>query len=142
MKKLQRYESSVEEKSTIRYFFPTEIYTQDEFVDAIKENRLGDVGERTTNAPKSDVPQTLQALWKGDYRWMIVKNVENEDVICINRNHQNEMFREYSTGCIMYVYMDDKYPSTSSKSKREYRLSHQKEKAPIWLLVEAKKVTE
>ena len=34
---LLRHESSTKRKSTIRYFYPTEIYTEDEFVDAIKK---------------------------------------------------------------------------------------------------------
>ena len=130
---LFRRESSTEHMSTIRYFVPTEIYTEDEFINAIKSNSIG-VNEGNAEKENKESPKTLQELWSKDYKWMMVKNTTNGDVICINRNGENEMFRDYATDCVKYVYADNNYPG-----RKEYKLSHQNERSPIWSLVACKR---
>lgn len=130
---LLRRDSNTEQKSTIRLFVPAEIYTEEEFVDAIKYNTIG--------APidSEEKPKTIQDLWNRNYSWMIIKNIENGDLIRINRNQHDEPFREFSTDCIKYVYVDDKFGyNQSSEEKKEYKLSHKKEKQAIWILISAK----
>lgn len=130
---LFRRETSTDQKSTIRFFVPAEIYTEEEFVNAIQNNKLG---MNLNNGAENSKP--LIELWNKNYAWMIVRNIETGDLICVNRNQMNEMFRDYSTGCIKYVYMDDKYGNQSSHRKKEYLLSHQNEKRAIWVLVQAR----
>ena len=134
---LFRRVSSTDKKSTIRYFIPTEIYTEAEFINAIKTNTIG-ILSNNCSRKANDKPQTLKNLWNAKYSWMKVKNVENGDIIRINRNGQNEMFRDYSTGCIRYIYVDDKYGEQSLEKKKEYQLSQQNENRPIWILIRAK----
>ena len=134
---LLRRETSTEQKSTIRFFVPTEMYTEKEFINAIQYNKLethlNDEVENNNNPPRP-----LMKLWSKKYAWMTVKNVENGDLICVNRNHENEMFRDYSSGCIKYVYVDDKYGNQTSSRKKEYLLSHQNEKRAVWIFVKAR----
>lgn len=130
VKKLFRREISMNQKSTIRYFVPSEIYTDKEFVEAIKSNTL--LSSPYNSKKNISSAKTLQELWQSNYMWMIVKNIENGDLICINRNHENEMFRDYSSKCIKYVYVDNKY-GYQSTLKKEYLLSHQNEHKPIWI---------
>lgn len=137
VQELLRRDSSTHQKSTIRYFIPTEIYTEAEFINAIKTNTIG-ILSNNCSRKANEKPQTLKNLWNAKYSWMKVKNVENGDIIRINRNSQNEMFRDYSTGCIRYIYVDDKYGEQSLEKKKEYQLSQQNENRPIWILIRAK----
>ena len=134
---LFRHYSSTEQKSTIRYFIPTESYTEQEFVEAVKANTIAAL----PNNPMIEYdksPKALYELWNSKYLWMIVKNIETGDFICINRNQDDGMFRDYSNNCVKYVYVGDKYSSQSSARKKEYFLSHQNEKRPIWIFITAK----
>lgn len=126
---LLRRESSTERKSTIRFFTPSEVYTENEFIEAIKNNTIG-IEKKA---------KLLNELWKKNYRWMTVRNMENGDVIRINRNHLGNMYRDYATGRIQYTYVDCKYGERSSK---EYELGYQKEKRAIWFFVAARTVEE
>ena len=133
---LFRRESSSDQKSTIRYFMPTEIYTESEFIEAIKLNTVG-IAPQSDNTKEDIIPKTLSELWDNAYNWIIVKNVVNGDLIRINHNGAGGIFRDFSTGCIKYVYVDDKYSyhNTAKQNKREYPLSHKDENTPIWILV-------
>lgn len=133
VKELFRRDATVGQKSTIRYFIPSEVYTEAEFIDAIKNSLL------PASVDSKDVPKSLPELWDKKYVWMKVKNIENGDVIRINRNHKDEMFRDYSTGCIKYVYVDGKFGDQVS-AKKEYQLSFKNEKRSIWVLDEARNV--
>ena len=133
---LFRRETSTEQKSTIRFFVPTETYTEEEFVDAIQYNKLETQVDDVEN--NDNPPRPLIELWSKKYAWMTVRNVENGDLICVNRNHANEIFRDYSSGCIKYVYVDDKYGNRTSSRKKEYLLSHQNEKRAVWVFVKAR----
>lgn len=79
---LKRRESSAKQKSTIRYFYPLEEYTEDEFVGAILNNTIGKIFEENQKDPRG---KSLKELWKPNYRSMTEENVENGDEICINR---------------------------------------------------------
>ena len=69
---LLRCPSSIDRKSTIRYFIPTEVYTEEEFVDVIKYNRF----QATLN--DNIQPKPIEELWDNNYSWMIVRNIENK----------------------------------------------------------------
>lgn len=107
VKELFRRHSHTNYQSTIRYFVPTEVYTEEEFIKALKHNTIGTY----------ECGKTLKELWSSDYSWMIVRNIENNNAICINRNHRGEMFRDFDTDCIKYVYMDNKCGKFSAKRK-------------------------
>ena len=102
-------------------------YTEEEFVDAIRNGTIGVLSK------------TIQELWDKNYSWMIVRNIVTSDLICINRNHRDEPFRDFSNGCIQYIYMDDKFgDDTPAEGKKKYNLSHENERRAIWSLVSAK----
>lgn len=137
---LLRRDSSTEQKSTIRYFVPTEIYTEQEFIEAIKFNEIKVYkNEKWTQ----DEPRSLDELWNSNFSWMIVQNVEEPDEkLFINCNDKGEMFRDLKNNCIKYKYVDNKYENEQLKDKKEYHLSHKKEKLQIWILVKARKHSE
>lgn len=155
VRKLFRRESSGERKSTIRYFLPEEEYTESEFIEAVQTNNIGNNINRANTTPvtnnqvqrtitvapiavhhtktefyHNEKPCKLRQLWKPYYSSMIVKNVIDKYTIRINRDSENNMFRDYSNGCIQYVYTD-------GRNEKQYPLSHDKENRAIWRLVKA-----
>ena len=145
---LLRHESSTDLKSTIRYFTPTEKYTEDEFISAIKNNTIGssiNTPKTINNTPKAikntpkaikNTPKTIKELWSKDYSSMVIENIENGDQIQIYRGPDNEIYRSYDNGCIQYEYVDGLFRSFGINNKR-YSLSHKDEKRSIWILVRA-----
>lgn len=129
VKKLYRRDSSTDKKSTIRFFEISEVYTEETFINAIKENKIG--GYERIDV--ENTPKTLRELWKKEYRWMIVRNTENNDIIRVNHNGSGGMYRDYRSGCVKYTYVDNKYASNIRRN--EYCLNHKKEKQSIWLLI-------
>lgn len=119
--KLLRREIPGDRKSTIRYFVPNEVYSESEFIDAIKSDKIV--------IPETPKSYTLQQLWNSNYLSMTVKNIYTDDIIRINRDYKNEMYRD-STGCITYVYAD-------SKNKKEYHIKRDKENQANWILLNA-----
>ena len=134
VRELFRKDSSNNLKATVRYFCPTEIYTEKEFIEAIRTNTVGDLLETDIK-----IPQSLQNLWKDNYSWIIAKNIENNEMIFINHNGNGEMFRDFRSNCIKFKYADNKYGDIPTEQKNEYHLSHKDENRPIWVLVNAKK---
>lgn len=145
---LFRRDSSIDQKSTIRYFIPTEVYTEDEFIDNIKSGAIGMscidnllpqvadelLDENSSNESKI-IPKCLDEIWDKRFSWMRVRNIEEDYEIYINRDANGEMFRDYMTDCIKYTYVHSKYGYQDPKTKKEYPLSHEKEKRAIWVLV-------
>lgn len=129
VEKLYRKEISGEKKSTVRYFLSSLIYSEDEFVDVIK-NRTNELFEKT---PEYD---TINKLWKKHYTKMIIeKKGSNDQIIVYGKN--GEMNIDYDTGCITYQYC--KYIPSSGKhfikSKKFYKLSYSDEGNQLWKLV-------
>lgn len=131
---LFRKDITKDKKSTIRYFVPTEVYSEEEFVLNIKNGSI--YAERKKSNQNSVITKRLDELWSSDYLWMIVRNVENGDVILVNCDHNFDIFRDYSNGCIKYTYVDNKYGCFGPR--KEYWLSHYDEKRAIWELVSKK----
>jgi len=125
---LFRRESSTDMKSTIRYFVPTEVYDEQQFIEAIKLNKLG--------TEVSEEFKTLHELWNSSFKWMVVQNIEEPGkFMSINHNGQGEMYRDFQKhGCITVKYSDSPKNSTT-----RYPITHEKEKQRIWIFVKAKK---
>lgn len=139
---LSRQDSHLQKKSTIRYFKPVEVYTEEEFIQAIRSDTF-QIHDHCCTAQNQTLdanqPQLLSVLWDKKYKWMIVKDVKNGDIIRINRNGEDEMFRDFSTGKIQYVYEDDKFGYNFSPfKKKKYGLSDYRENQQVWILVNAK----
>lgn len=137
VKELYRLTSSTEYQSTIRYFEPDEVYTEDEFINAVRLGRIGKKDEKTSERKQA---YTLSELWEPKYSWMIVKNIHSGEIIFVNHNGSGEMFRDYNNGCIKYKYAeyaDGKY-KIATADKEEYSLSREEEQQPIWRLVRYK----
>ncbi len=126
VKELFRRKASNEMKSTIRYFVPTEEYTEEKFIDAIRSDKL-----------KNDLenkPLAIEELWDDSCSWMIVKNIESGDRIFINRGCNRGMYRDFKTDCIRYKYANKENEQIPLEKRKEYSLSHHNEKRPIWIL--------
>ena len=128
IKELFRRETSKKEKSTIRYFVPEEEYTEDEFIQAVRFNKITSVSNKETSS------KPLSELWDSDYAWMIVKSIDMEKMVYINRDKNDRMVRDLKTDCIMFKYIDD----IPIERKRYYFISHERERQPIWKLVKYK----
>lgn len=129
VKELLRRSSGCDLKSTIRYFFPCEEYSETEFIDAVKNNRIDNGWEKPTEA--SSEPQTLEQLWRAEYSWVKVKNIVKNDVRIISHNGNGAMFRSFLNDCVQYKYDDEKTACIPLKKRPAYSISHKDEKAPI-----------
>ena len=156
IQKLERYQSSRKAKSTIRYFYPTEEYTEDEFAEAIifdelDEPKGGEYDEQGGNNSFDEGNQdvndeklyTLNELWSPLYSWIIVKNTEkigNLDenrIFFINCDQDGNMFRSKEKhNCIMYRFADS---GGGIREQTEYPLGHRYEDMKIWILQDYKK---
>lgn len=125
VKELLRLDSSTEHKSTIRYFVPSEVYTEEEFIEYIK----------LVARIKDDCPKTIGELWQKNYKWMTVEDVLSGERIYINRGLNGDMYRDLSNGCILYFYTDRRIGCGNFSQQKRYWLNHQKEKENRWLLV-------
>lgn len=124
--KLYRKESSNGLKSTIRYFVPHEVYTEDEFVEAVRMNKIGTFQIESSH--------TLHELWKSNFLHMIVYNIEKKKYYYFNCNGSGGMYRDYKKHeCIVYKFSDGN--SVPSKDATEYPLKHEDENRAIWKLV-------
>ena len=126
---LQRKRIDSEYNSTIRFFSPSETYTEDEFIDLLK---------REPAQPNS--LKNLDDLWNSKYSWMIVLNTNNGKTVMINRDDRGHMFRSiYDMGAIMckYVtcYSKDGSIHYRLNSDKSYPLSNVKAESKIWRLV-------
>lgn len=109
---LKRRETSSGQKSTIRYFYPVEEYTEEEFVEAV---RNGDLLSTQT-------PKPLGELWSEKYIWMRVIDIRQKELpVYIRHNGSGEMFRRF--GIIQ-----------CSNHSPDYPISPEEEKEKIWLL--------
>ncbi|MBR6277835.1 MAG: hypothetical protein IKH51_09015 [Clostridia bacterium] len=137
---LFRNETTSELKSSIRYFKPAQIYTEEDFVDAIRQNKLGlNNGDSTL--------YTLNELWNQDYKWMIVEDTEDENnTKMINRDNDGDMFRSFENATIQFKYVTCFKHNSETKyiinSNKDYSISHKKANKRIWKLVCKKLITE
>lgn len=120
VKELLRVETNKDHQATIRYFIPTEIYTEEGFINALKTNEI--------NCGK--ILKSINELWNNEYSSMVVKNAITGERICVNRGPDGSIYRCYKNDCISYVHLGD-------KSRKEYWLSHKNEKMKIWTLEHA-----
>lgn len=119
VKQLDRCSSSTEYQSTIRYFVPTEEYSEEEFMDAIKNNRI----------KKDEIPQPLQHLWKSRYKWMVVRKVKGSTKIRVNHNGRGEMYRDFKTGHLKVSIVE--------LSGRDVEVFPKEENEAVWVLEES-----
>ena len=123
VRELLRRESSKEFKSTIRYFNTSEVYTEDEFIEAIRLDSI------KSNSQK---PTSIMNLWNSNLTWMIVENVDvNSKIymqkIYLNSDGKGGIFRNYN-GCIRYRFYNH---GTDSK----YTISLDDEEKNIWVRI-------
>ncbi|MCR5353941.1 MAG: hypothetical protein K6D98_06530 [Clostridiales bacterium] len=128
VEELQRLETKSEKKSTIRVFNPTEVYTPEEFIDAVYSNKW----KQTIIHP---FLMPLHKLWRNNYTSMYVLDVVKNEIIMVNRDHKGEIFRK-DHGCIIYRYVN---PDTKTPKDGEYYLSHADENALRWRFISCHK---
>lgn len=132
IRKLNRLDISSDKKSTIRYFASDEVYTEKEFIAALKNNSI--ITKNNASMLKHRDTKSLNELWDKKYRYMIVKNVETDKKICINHNGVGGMYRDFNSKCIKYKYVENN-GYKSFFSNKEYFLTRKDEQKAIWLLM-------
>lgn len=138
VKELCRRESSTKHKSTIRYFAPTEAYTEEEFICNLKSNTLGDKDDGRNEL------KTIVDLWDKNYKWMIVENTVKSQNYFIWRNQNDQPFRDSQWDCIQFKYADERYSKENISvapliKKKPYSIGNDDEKSPIWRLIKAER---
>lgn len=130
--KLYRKAIKNKKESTIRYFDLDKVYdNSDEFVDAIRECEEELFEESSC--------KSLIDLWKPEFDWMVVENIENHTIIKIF--HQgDEMNRNYQYGNITYLYVtySDEKQEYISNYLKFYSVSLDDEKKKCWKLLDFK----
>lgn len=122
VKELLRRKISKESLSTIRCFKAVEQYTEEEFVEIIKTNRI-------ETEKKERLPQLIEELWQPVFSWMIIKNTLTEQKFFLNCNRSGNIFRKY--GKIVYKLVED---GANIRRQKEYLLEASLEKQNIWIL--------
>ena len=116
VEKLGRRSSSTDLKSTVRYFEPSEVYTEDEFVKKFCDESIFD----------HVFAEPLESLWRPEYGVMFVKDVKNDEIIMVNCNGCGEMYRGGPYGCVQYkyAYLDEKDRRYKLRSEKDYSLKN------------------
>ncbi len=131
---LTRREICSELKSSIRVFKPSQILSEEQFIDLIR-----------TNVPQAEVFSSLYEIWEPYYNWVVVEDTTNQNTFLINRDKKGNMFRSFDSGFIQYKYVtcytDGKNTRFTINSSKEYSLSHRKAESKIWKLVSSSKST-
>ena len=151
VKELQRKLINSNYKSTIRYFVPSEIYTEDDFIAAVKDGTIFATKSIEDKKPIDDMKsivensftvsssphsvwKSMAELWKPNYISMRIQDMEDpkKQVIMVNTDGHGNLFRN-ENGCIIYQYVKDKgYTFDGRFCRKEYLLSREKEHAQIW----------
>lgn len=126
--KLYRKQIDGDKKSTVRYFKPDYVCSEQEFISALKNN-----DSRLFNQ-KGD---TIRNLWNRNCKVMVFENLENGEQIAIYSNKYGKPNRDFRSECITYQYVDfnKTYGSYKIKNPKFYSLSHMKEKSKIWMVL-------
>lgn len=127
VEELNRLETHSETKSSIRCFRPSETYTPETFIEAIRSNRIKPPEEQPCLMP-------LSALWRDNFSNAFVLDAEKDKIIMINRDHNGHLYRNNS-GCIIYQYAERKGNQFHAVKGYEYPLSKQDENTCKWRLL-------
>jgi hypothetical protein len=138
VKKLDRKEVDSELKSTIRLFRPDAIYTEEEFIEGIKEGNESfwsdDYKEK-----KSRGLHTISELWSPKFSYMIVQNTleekKSKEFLRINRDNNDNIFRSYEWNCIQYKFVSWNGKNWVVNFDKDYNLKKSDEKDKKWKLV-------
>lgn len=131
---LYRKEIDNDLKSTIRYFYPTSINTESEFIEKIKNNEFNKLLSKINGI----VCQSLHSLWKPGYYQMVANNVEEgySILVCEDRNKKGEMERDFTyPSVIIFRYVNWKYNHYEIRSQTRYRLKSDTANKPVWSLL-------
>ena len=158
---LRREGQMKEHMATLRYFNRNGIWTEDEWIEELRQGKLlnqevnlnqqpnsqGNLKciKPPVNQDKSEIPDsqdqielhTIQELWKQDYRLLCLYNSQNETLIYIygDRNNPGEIMRDYKYGCILFKYAENLHGDF-------YHISKVDEGARIWEYRSAKLIDE
>ena len=96
VRKLLRREISAEQKSTIRFFIPSEVYTEAQFVEAIRHNKINlSLGEDAEDTIEEDIIKnedhikTIQKI-QDDSLPIMDQKITNDDLIDAKYNQQDK----------------------------------------------------
>lgn len=91
IKRLFRKSIDSTNKSTIRYFYTREVYTEDEFIRYLEnQSEYG----------------SLYDIWNPKYRFMIAFNIETKKLYKFYRGADGNITQQFDSGCIGYQYAE------------------------------------
>ena len=124
---LLRRDSAKETKSTIRCFNPTQVFSEQEFVELIKCNR---------EIAKCNFMFDLRELWSHSYKWIVVEDTKDNETKMFNADNEGELFRSFKTGLIQYKYVtcfnEDGRTRFSINSEKDYNLRFGGDSERVW----------
>ena len=130
---LLRREINSELKSSIRYFIPSEVFTEEEFVLAVKEEHIH------AKSTKNDKLSYLYELWKPEFTCMVVQRDGEEAQLLFNAVRHGEMYRSYKDNMLQYKYVTCHEENGVIKFivnlNKDYSLSPAKESSRSWRII-------
>lgn len=128
VEELKRLDIEKESKSTIRYFKPTETYTAESFIKAIRSNTI----KPPTVQP---YPLSIPCLWRNNFSSMYIQNTMNNKILMINKDGKGNIFRN-ANGCIVHHYGKyNQYNQLVPIREHQYPLSRNEEQSRNWKLL-------
>lgn len=142
VKELLRHTVKSELKSTIRYFIPAPTYTEEEFIQAIKNNAFFNYQQyskaiTSANDDKGLGGKSIPELWNKQYSNMIVKDLTNGQRILVIGDKSGNIVRNYND-CILYYFVDRLWNGYDKTSSIKFPLSHCDESAQKWKYISSR----
>ncbi len=124
VEELKRLDTGTERKSTIRYFKPTEVYTEEDFIKAIRSNLIRPPAIQP-------YPMSIPTLWRNNFRSLYIRDTENDNIYMINTDGNGHIFRN-QYGCIIYQFASYIGTRLVPRIGYEYPLSKNEEHLRKW----------
>lgn len=142
IKEIWRKNTDNDIKATVRVFRPAGIFTEDEFVQCIKN-----MDERFMSEPFAARLQpekkTLFELWEKRYSRMVVLEFDQEKILAFYPDGKGGMRRNFETGNVQALYMgkNERTGRYVKNYDKWYDVSFARAKAKNWVLLEAQLAT-
>lgn len=143
--KLYRKEIQSELQSTIRYFYTWEVYTEDQFINAVVSNGINQIPltkelKQVIDASKelSSKTRTLYQLWDNSYRAMIICNVfynSGKTPIIVYKSVNGSGVQVDRDGNVIYQYVTIKDNQVYLNSNNRYTLKKSEALKKEWIKI-------
>ncbi len=126
---LMRRESNSGIESTIRYFNPTQVFSEQEFVDEIRNNK---------SIAQNQFLFTLYEVWNRNFKWILVEDATDKKIKMFNSDGEGHIFRNYHRkSLIQYKYATFSWGNDGKghhflNSQKDYSLGFGGENKRVW----------